>query len=117
MILLPLMKREKHRRSKMRKDLKVSVQGILKDGMKIEEYLESIPVLIDELESSMGRLAQCWEGQAWIQYQNNVAIYVEILTDIYQCMGKYVEDINESAKIYQRAEQDVCTTLDHLLVL
>lgn len=96
--------------------MKISVSSIKNDASKIENDLSSIPALIDELEKSMGQLAQCWEGQAWDVYQTNIALDIEILTEIYRYMGGFTKSINEAATIYQRVEQDVCSTIDRIVV-
>ena len=101
----------------MEQNLKVSVGRIRNDAAQIENEIDSIPALIKELEQSMAQLAQCWEGQAWLEYQNNVARYIEILTEIYQYMGEFTIDLNQAAKLYQRAEQDVCSAIDRSIVL
>lgn len=101
----------------MGESLKVSVSMIKNDAAKVENCIDAIPTLIKELEQSMAQLAQCWEGQAWLEYQNNVARYIEYLTDIYQHMGEFTKDLNQAAKLYQRAEQDVCSAIERVLIL
>ena len=97
--------------------IKISVNRLKNDAAKVENYIEAIPTLIKELEQSMDQLAQCWEGQAWLEYQNNVALYIEILTDIYNHMGEFTKDLKQAAKLYQRVEQDACSAIDSVLVL
>lgn len=97
--------------------LKVSVNRLRTDASKVENLIDTIPNLVKELEEAMAQLAQCWEGQAWLEYQNNVAKYIEILTEIYKYMGEFTKDLNEAAKLYQRAEQDLCSAIDLVMVL
>lgn len=92
--------------------LKVSKVSMGRDAEQIEKKLETIPKLISELESSMKSLSACWDGPAWITYQNTVAGYIEKLTDIYDSMEKYVIYIKESSTEYVRAEQDVCMKIN-----
>lgn len=97
--------------------LKISVKRIRSDADQVEEHLESIPIFINELETAMQQLAQCWEGAAWIEYQNQVALYIEILTEIYKQMGEFTAKMNEASQIYERAEQNVCGKMDSVFVL
>lgn len=101
----------------VRDSLKISVSRLKRDAALVENYIDSIPTLIKELEQSMDQLAQCWDGQAWLEYQNNVALYIEILTEIYRYMGDFTKDLNQAAKMYQRTEQDVCSVIDRVIVL
>lgn len=101
----------------MAERLKVSVGKIRNDAEQVKKHIDSIPTLIKELEQSMEQLAQCWEGRAWVEYQNNVARYIEYLTEIYQHMGEFTKDLNEAAKVYKRTEQDICSAIDRVLIL
>lgn len=97
--------------------LKISTNTLKRDAEKIEEIKECIPVLIEELEASMRQLSNCWEGSAWGAYQKNVAEHIEMLTDIYNYMSQYTIKMQEAAKEYVYAEQDVCTDIRSLNML
>ena len=98
----------------MNKLIKVSTTAIAQDAKEIEELVDSIPQLLSELESAMGELANCWEGVAWHTYQAKVDAYIEILQDIHKTMKSYTARMEQSSRVYHRADQDVCTQLKML---
>ena len=72
---------------------------------------EEIPLLINELEDAMHQLANCWEGVAWGTFQQNTALHIEMLTDIYEYMSRYVITMQEAGIAYERTEQDICAQI------
>lgn len=97
--------------------LKVSANKLKYDAEKIGELNEAIPILIEELETSMRELSGCWEGPAWGAYQKTVAEYIGMLSEIYNYMGQYTITMQEAAKKYVYAEQDVCADIRGLNML
>lgn len=91
--------------------MKISVGSIKNDAERIENLIESIPTLMNELEASMQQLAGCWEGPAWGIYQRNVAFHMEMLSDIYEYMSKYVITMQQASEDYCRTEQDICSDI------
>lgn len=101
----------------MSNHLMISANKLKSDAEKLEELKNTIPVLIDELEVSMRQLSNCWEGPAWGVYQKTVAEHIEKLTDIYNYMSQYTITMQEAAKDYVHAEQDVCADIRNLNML
>lgn len=91
--------------------LKVSANSIKSDAEKIDELKEKVPMLLKDLETSMGQLANCWEGPAWAAYQVKVSEYMEMLSEIYEYLTKYTGSMKEAEKDYTRAEQDICVAI------
>lgn len=87
--------------------LKVTKSSMEKDSERIHDLIKTIPELVIDLEHAMGRLAGCWEGPAWAEYQNTVAEHIERMKEMYDDMGRYVVNTKEAAKQYMRTEQDV----------
>lgn len=96
---------------------KVSTGSMVRDAKRLKELSDSIPRLVHELEGAMGELAGCWDGAAWMAYQEKVAEYVDSLTEIYRSMTIYVECIDEAAILYRRAEQDNCSIINSVLII
>lgn len=101
----------------MSNHLMISANKLNSDAEKLEELKNTIPVLIDELEVSMRQLSNCWEGSAWGVYQKTVAEDIEKLTDIYNYMSQYTITMQEAAKDYVHAEQDVYADIRNLNML
>ena len=101
----------------MNQYLKVSTSSMKHDAERIEKLNGTIPNLIKELEVSMTQLSGCWEGVAWAAYQKNVALHIEMLTDIYDYMSRYTMLVKEAEKKYGYAEQDICAELRKLLTI
>lgn len=97
--------------------LKVSANKIKSDAQRMEELKETIPTLMKELEAAMMQLSGCWEGVAWAAYQQNVADHMEMLSDIYDYMSRYIVSVQEAGKEYGYAEQDVQAEILKILVL
>ena len=97
--------------------LKVSTNTMKQDADRIEQLKNTIPTLISELEASMAQLSGCWEGVAWGAYQKNVAHHIEMLTDIYDYMSRYIMNMQEAGKNYGYAEQDICAEIRKVLML
>ena len=96
--------------------LKISQNSLEKDAQRIDELIATLPALIDDLQQAMQKLSACWEGPAWVAYQQTVTVDVEKLTEMYEHMGKYTGYMKEAAKEYARAEQDVCSEINQVYV-
>ena len=88
--------------------IRISTNSLQRDSEKIKELNDSIPILVKELEASMQELSGCWEGLAWAGFQKTTANYIEILTEVYQYIGKYTENMQNASQDYKRTEQDLC---------
>lgn len=88
--------------------IRISTNSLQRDAERIKELNDSIPALVKELETSMQQLAGCWEGLAWAGFQKTTAYYIEVLTEVYQYMGKYTENMQKASQDYERTEQDLC---------
>lgn len=97
--------------------LKVSTNSIRNAAESIEEIAETIPALMAELETAMEQLSSCWEGPAWGSFQENTALHMEMLSDIYEYMSKYVIHLQQASQDYCRAEQDVCADIRSIIML
>ncbi len=91
--------------------IKISSSQISNAGREISEQVSAIPGLIQELETALHKLNSCWEGEAWKAFQNNAAIQIEMLTEIYKYMKEFSAKYEKAAEQYRRAEQDVCAKL------
>lgn len=91
--------------------IRVSTHLLERDAEEIREMNDSLPILVKELEASMQQLSGCWEGVAWAGFQETTAYYIETLTEVYQYMGKYVENMYKASQDYERTEQDLCSSI------
>ena len=97
--------------------LKVSTKSIKTDAENIEALKDTIPTFIKELETAMQQLSCCWEGPTWANYQGTVALYIEMLTDIYDYMSRYTANMQTASKNYTRTEQDICADIRNVFTL
>ena len=87
--------------------IKVSSNRIKNDSDEIKRLGESIPGLINELKEHMQRLANCWEGPAWAAFQRTVMEYMEILSEDYEAINRFVAGMYEASEDYKKAEREI----------
>ena len=85
--------------------LKVSVPRMKNDGEKLQKGFESIPQMIEKLDVSMAKLAQCWKGPAHSVFREQVEKDITNMLDVYQWMKKFLEAHGEAQKVYGNCEQ------------
>ncbi|MBO5030833.1 MAG: WXG100 family type VII secretion target [Lachnospiraceae bacterium] len=91
--------------------IRISTRSLRSDADRVKELNDALPGLVKELEESMQQLSNCWEGLAWAGFQQTTAYYIEVLTEVYQYMGTYTENMQKASQDYERTEQDLCTAL------
>lgn len=87
--------------------IRMNANRLKADGEEVKELNESIPILVDELQTAMSKLADCWEGPAWAGYQENMAHYIDMLRDTYEYMGRFSGNLMQASQDYMRVEQDI----------
>lgn len=87
--------------------IKVSGNRIKSDADKIKNLSDSIPVLINELQENMQRLSNCWEGPAWANFQKTVAQYMEILSEDYEAINKFITGLYNAGDEYKKVEYEI----------
>lgn len=85
--------------------VKVSVSRMKEDGERLHIQTERIPQFVRELESSMRSLGTCWEGPAWIAFQQQVESDIINMLDTYDWLRKYMQALSDAEKVYGDCEE------------
>lgn len=90
----------------MGNQIRVSTSRMSKDVKTLEQQIAVLPQVIRELKTQMHLLASCWEGPAWMAFQNQVADDIAFMSEVYQFLSAYNRSLQSSAEGYLSAEQD-----------
>lgn len=90
---------------------RVSCGQMKRDAQELQTELKNIPKIIEQLEASMNRLAQCWEGPAWTAFQNQVSSDIQNMNKVYRELKKLQKGLGQGRETYLRTEFDVYTDL------
>ena len=85
--------------------VKVSVPRMKDDGEELHNQIEQIPNFVRELEAAMQSLGTCWEGPAWIAFQQQVESDILNMLDMYDWLRKYMQTLSDTEKIYGACEE------------
>lgn len=89
----------------MSNQIRVSTSKMSQDVKTLEEQIAVLPEVIGELRTQMHLLASCWEGPAWISFQNQVADDIAFMNEVYQFLSNYEKAMQTSAEGYLSAEE------------
>lgn len=89
----------------MSNQIRVSTPNMSRDVKKLEQQMAVLPDVIRELKVQMSLLASCWEGPAWMAFQNQVADDIAFMSEVYQFISAYEQALQKSAEGYLNAEQ------------
>ena len=95
---------------------KISTPRMIKDEEAIQAQSEKIPEFIRELDSSMKRLGQCWEGTAWQSFHQQVELDIENMMEIYEWMRNYLVAMSQSVKKYGEVEKNCLSAVENLRI-
>ena len=68
----------------MSNQIRVSTSNMSRDVKKMDQQIAVLPEVIRELKVQMSLLASCWEGPAWMAFQNQVADDIAFMSEVYQ---------------------------------
>ena len=85
--------------------IKVSVPKMKIDWERLQTEVEKIPEFISELDSSMKGLSQCWDGPAWVAFQQQVESDIVNMLDVYDWLRILVTTMSDVEKIYGDSEE------------
>lgn len=89
----------------MSNHVKVSVPNMKRDGERLHTGAEQIPKFVRELEGAMRSLGTCWEGPAWIAFQQQVESDILNMLDVYDWMRRYLQALSDAEKVYGSCEE------------
>ena len=72
---------------------------------QLQEEYQKIPTFVHELDASMKKLSTCWEGPAWITFQQQVESDILNMLDLYDWYREYLQNHAEVEKIYGDTEK------------
>ena len=90
----------------MSNQIRVSTSNMSRDVKKMDQQVAVLPEVIRELKVQMSLLASCWEGPAWMAFQNQVADDIAFMSEVYQFLSAYDKALQSSAEGYLSAEQN-----------
>lgn len=85
--------------------IKVSVPKMQKDSEQLKASIDKIPQFVNDLDASMKNLGNCWEGPAWIVFQQQVQSDILYLLEMYDWLSKLLQAETEAGKIYGEGEK------------
>ena len=84
--------------------VRFSASNMKRDEETLQKQIEQIPKFIDDLETAMHRLGTCWDGPAWLSFQQEVDMDIQMMTGIYGWMHQYVQSMAGALEEYGKAE-------------
>lgn len=85
--------------------IKVSINRMKNDADDLQDYAEKIPKFVNELESAMKSLGECWDGPAWIAFQQQVKSDILNMLDVYEWLSRYLQAMSRAEKTYADSEK------------
>lgn len=96
--------------------IKVSIPKMKSDGDQLHADIEKIPQFIRELDGAMKTLGTCWEGPAWIAFQQQVESDILNMLDVYDWLRKFLQELSEAEKIYGTCEEKSYDYIDKVRI-
>ena len=84
------------------------------DSDRLHENMERIPQFVRDLDATMKSLGACWEGPAWITFQQQVESDILNMLDLYDWLRNYLQAISGAEKIYGENEEKNYRTIEKL---
>ena len=94
--------------------LKVSAGQMSSDTEQLKAQIDAIPVQIDALSEAMNRLGECWEGSAWIAFQNQLADDINNMNDMYQFLTGLIQKLDTAKLSYLKTEKQAYRNVDQI---
>lgn len=96
--------------------VKVSVPRMKNDGDQLYADIEKIPQFVRELDDAMRDLGTCWEGPAWIAFQQQVESDILNMLDMYDWLREFMKALSESEKEYGNCERKCYDCIDKVRI-
>lgn len=96
--------------------INVSIPRMKGMGDGLHADIEKIPQFINELDDSMRNLGQCWEGPAWMTFQQQVESDILNVLDVYDWMRRFLQALSEGEKIYGTCEKNTYDFIDKVRI-
>jgi uncharacterized protein YukE len=96
--------------------LKVSCKEMKNDAEALSAALTKIPETIEQLQISMRKLYQCWEGPAWEAFQVQVNKDIQNMYEVYEILVALQKALGKGRDIYLRTEYDIYTDIKSLWI-
>lgn len=96
--------------------IKVSVPKMKRDAVQLQANVNKIPQFVNDLDASMKNLGACWEGPAWIVFQQQVESDILYLLDMYDWLQKLLQTEAEAEKIYGESEWKSCNCIEKIRI-
>ena len=100
----------------MANHVKVSVPNMKEDADKLQNCYEKIPQLVNDLETVMAKLGTCWDGPAWVSFQQQMHTDIKNMLDVYNWMKTFIESMTKAEETYGNCEEQMYQTVDGVRV-
>lgn len=92
--------------------IRVSISRMKNSGEELAVDIEKIPQVVRELEDSMRRLGACWEGPAWLAFQQQVEMDILNILELYDWLRHFLETLSVGEKKYGICEEKCYECID-----
>lgn len=96
--------------------VKVSISRMKEDGEQLHTQIEQIPQFVRELEAAMKSLGSCWEGPAWVAFQQQVESDIINMLDVYDWLRKYMQALSDAGKVYGDCEEKSYSGIERIRI-
>ena len=96
--------------------IKVSVPKMNGDCEKLQADFQKIPDVIHDLEDAIKRLGTCWEGPAWIAFQQQVQTDINNMYELCEDLKGYLQSMAEAEKKYGECEQKTYDVINRVRI-
>ncbi len=96
--------------------VKVSVPRMKDDGEQLHTQIAKIPQFIRELEGSMKSLGSCWDGPAWVTFQQQVESDILNMLEMYDWLCRYLRAMSDAEKEYGNCEEKSYSSVEKVRI-
>lgn len=100
----------------MSSHIKVSVPRMNEDAEKLQTCYDKIPQMVKDLENVMAKLATCWDGPAWVSFQQQMRTDIANMLEVYDWMKTFIESMSRAEEIYGNCEEQMYQQIDGVRV-
>lgn len=96
--------------------IKVSVPKMENKREELYSDIDKIPQFVRELDDSMRSLGMCWEGPAWITFQQQVESDIVNILEVYDWLRNFLQVLTDGEKSYGSCEEKCYDCIDKIRI-
>ena len=86
--------------------VKVSIPRMKNSGEELDADIRQIPQFVRGLDDAMRHLGSCWEGPAWITFQQQVESDILNILEVYDWLRQFLQAFSDGEEIYGICEKE-----------